>query len=534
MVAILTAEAWILIWHFQQPPAALQAPDPSRQGLALFLMHPKALWQILLWWAGIWLLLMLRRLPALASDLAPRDRPSLHPIWLCSHGLAYLFFFLLSRRIFDGTTDSLPGSDGLAALWLCLGLLLGIFWLLTLAPLTSWIGVVTRERTSIAAGIGLGTLGWFLFRTEGLLAGHSLWQSFAKPTLWVVYTLLRATYPEVVYQPQDMVVGTPQFEAEIYYTCSGYEGISLFLIFLSVYLWAFRADLRFPQVFWLIPIGVAATYALNVLRITILIMIGTSISSEVAVGGFHSQAGWISVTLAAFCTILLLRRVPAFSVRLQTEARPIGKEGSLASALLVPFLVLMATSMVVAAGSAGFEALYPLKAITTGLALWLYRDQYRRYRWTPSWHAVLIGSVVFAAWILAEEPADSGSTTAAGLGQLSPLEAGVWLGFRALNSSLIVPLAEEFAFRGYLLRRLAFHDFDDARAERFSWLACIGSSLLFGALHGRWIAASAAGLAYAVAFYHRRRLADAVWAHVTTNSLIAVYAIGFRHWTLWD
>ncbi len=47
------------------------------------------------------------------------------------------------------------------------------------------------------------------------------------------------------------------------------------------------------------------------------------------------------------------------------------------------------------------------------------------------------------------------------------------------------------------------------------------SSVLFGALHGRWLAGTIAGMFYAWALYRRGRVEDAILAHALTNALIA-------------
>ena len=56
-------------------------------------------------------------------------------------------------------------------------------------------------------------------------------------------------------------------------------------------------------------------------------------------------------------------------------------------------------------------------------------------------------------------------------------------------------IAEELAFRGFLLRRLVAEDFEAVPSGRFTWPALLLSSVAFGALHGsRWIAGTLAGL----------------------------------------
>ena len=72
--------------------------------------------------------------------------------------------------------------------------------------------------------------------------------------------------------------------------------------------------------------------------------------------------------------------------------------------------------------------------------------------------------------------------------------AAVWLLVRVVGAVITVPIAEELAFRGYLLRRLLSANFDDLSTVRFTWLSFVVSSVLVGALHGRWLAGTVAGM----------------------------------------
>ena len=128
----------------------------------------------------------------------------------------------------------------------------------------------------------------------------------------------------------------------------------------------------------------------------------------------------------------------------------------------------------------------------------------------------------------------------AGLGQpeaLASAPAGwsfFWMVFRVVGSVVTVPLAEELAFRGYLPRRLQAADFETVPLGRFSWLSFLLSSMLFGLLHGRWLAGTLAGMFYALALYRRRDLSEPVLAHAVTNALIAAYVLLTGTWSLWN
>jgi len=110
----------------------------------------------------------------------------------------------------------------------------------------------------------------------------------------------------------------------------------------------------------------------------------------------------------------------------------------------------------------------------------------------------------------------------------------LWVVVRVIGAVVTVPLAEELAFRGYLARRLVAREFERVPLGRFSWLAFLGSSLAFGALHQRFVAGTLAGMLYAVAVYRRGALTDAVVAHAATNALLAFYVLATGSWFLWE
>jgi len=105
---------------------------------------------------------------------------------------------------------------------------------------------------------------------------------------------------------------------------------------------------------------------------------------------------------------------------------------------------------------------------------------------------------------------------------------------RVAGAVITVPIVEELAFRGYLLRKLVASDFESVPFDGFTWPSFIISSAAFGVVHQSWIAGIAAGALFALAMYRRGRLADAVAAHATANALLACYIIATGYWSLWS
>jgi CAAX prenyl protease-like protein len=99
---------------------------------------------------------------------------------------------------------------------------------------------------------------------------------------------------------------------------------------------------------------------------------------------------------------------------------------------------------------------------------------------------------------------------------------------------VIVPIAEELAYRGYLLRRLVGQDFAAVRFEGIGLWPLLTSTAVFAAAHGTlWPAAAVAGLVYGLIVIRTGRIGEAVLAHATTNTLIALAVVLGGHWELW-
>lgn len=454
--------------------------------------------------------------------------PRAVPAWpfLVGHLAALAGFVAVTAYVLEGDARHSPWAAGWAVAWAALGLLVLLLWAAALVPAARWLPLARRGLGPLLLGLGVGLAAW----GAGQLT-DSLWGPLSRWTFAVVRGLLTLLPVEVVCRPEESIIGTEQFGVQIAPECSGYEGIGLVWVFAGVYLWRCRHELRFPAALLLLPAATAAIWLFNALRIVALIAVGTWLSPEAARGGFHSQAGWLAFNGVALGMIVAARRVPWFrAAAAAPSARP-----DATVAYLAPLLVLVLTMMLTGAFVSGFDWAYPLRVVLTGAALWHFRRSYTDLRWRWSWAAAGFGAAVFVLW-LALEPAPSAEATEGSAAALRGAPAGwaaLWLVFRVLGSVVTVPLAEELAFRGYLTRQLIASDFETVPPGRFTWLSFVVSSVLFGLLHGRWLAGTLAGMAFALALYRRRQLADAVVAHAVANALLAAYVLAAGAWWLW-
>ena len=262
--------------------------------------------------------------------------------------------------------------------------------------------------------------------------------------------------------------------------------------------------MRFPRASSSYPRAFLAIWLANGVRIAALVAIGASISESVALGGFHSQAGWLAFNFVALA-VMATGLNSSFFARLATGSGEVVDSEYAAVPYLVPFLALLGIAMITSAiATSKFEVLYSLRVFAVLGAVAFYWNFYQRnglFGWSWAWQPVAIGVAVFALWTAFEPPHDSGENAsfspAVGLAGSSAVAVILWTAFRAIGSIVAVPIAEELAFRGYLTRRLVSDDFDSLPMGQFSWFSFLVSSIAFGLMHGRWMAGTLAGLLFA-------------------------------------
>jgi CAAX prenyl protease-like protein len=201
---------------------------------------------------------------------------------------------------------------------------------------------------------------------------------------------------------------------------------------------------------------------------------------------------------------------------------------------LVPLLAILAAGMLAHALSAGFDVLYPLRPLAGVAALIFYRREFGQIVWRVTWRAPVIGAAVFAFWCLWGLYMQPKVAMPLALAQAPVALQSIWITCRALGAVAIVPIAEELAYRGYLMRVMGSRLFDKLPLAAVGWHALIVSSCVFGASHGAlWFPATVAGLAYGGLAIRTNSLGEAACAHAVTNGLIALEVVWWGQWQLW-
>jgi len=448
------------------------------------------------------------------GEQLPRPRPSL--AWALAHLSALAAFYLLTRRVTEGALGGSLDAFALPFAWGLAGLASAATLACAFLRTPALARVARKTRLGVAGGLALGTAA---FAAGSRIAETwPLCEPMARGSLWLSDRILALLFAERVYEPAEQVMGTPAFPVVVTKYCSGYEGVCLFLVFFSVFLVLQRDRLRFPQALLLLPLGALGAYLLNALRIAALVAIGTWFSPQTALDGFHVYAGWPLLCGVAFGSVALGTRISAFS---KAEGAP--TEGvNPTAAYLGPLVATIAATMIAGAISPSSDALYPLRIAPAVILLWLYRREYTLGRAGGAFEAVALGALTFAAWALLVHLAPHGD----GPPTLAPAEWKLlWWPARILGVCAVTPLIEELAFRGYLMRRLVSADFEGVNPGAAGWFAIGVSSLAYGLLHRYWVAATVAGILFAVEYRRRGKLVDAVVAHAVANALMVAVSL---------
>ena len=419
------------------------------------------------------------------------------------------------------------GYTGSVVAWLFLGAAVGITWAAWFAPTGFWLQLIAAEWSKLLTALVVAFIALMLANYT-----ESLWTVMSDATFQLSYWFLSLISDDVVVQPAEKILGAGDFKVNIAPECSGFEGIGLIVTFIAVYLYYYRDHLYIGRALLLFPVGALLIWLLNSVRIALLVKIGQSWSQDIAVGGFHSQAGWIFFILTSLA-VLQLSRLSFFGRKAWTDNDSAVNYDHLPFATLAPLVMLLASTLLTAALSADVNWFYPFKVIATAAVLaWFWR----LYGLLPaSWRfePVLAGIVVAVMWFfLVPENAEGNRVLESAMASQPVLYVLAWFVFRFIGSAVVVPLAEELGFRAYLYSRIAGIDVITKGRVPFNLLAAVISSIAFGLLHGDWLAGTIAGMIFMWVRLRSDTIWDAIIAHAVANALLFAVAVNTGYWHL--
>ncbi len=400
-----------------------------------------------------------------------------------------------------------------------------------LAPWSIWAKTARDGGVPLAmlmgVGLALPELGDLLFPLWHLDAIRNL--TFAA----VIWTSEQMGLSLV--QGGDYVLGQDAFAVQVGQSCSGIEGFVMISVFLTGYALLFWRQLSLGRVLAILPLGLALSWGLNVLRISVLIWLGVNVSPTLAVEGFHSHAGWLLFSVLALGLIALIHTVPWFHARALRGAGggarataplpPFFEDWNVAR--ILPFAVFMFSALIASTFFQHPALAYPVRLALMVAVLWMFRQPLRALEWRVNAWAIGAGGAIGVLWLLTA-PVGAGRDLALALTGLGGAAFAAWVMARTIGTTLAVPIIEELFFRSYLFDRLGA-----GRSPVRTLVAVFVSTAGFAVLHDRWLAAGLAGLVFAgLALRPGGRLTDAILAHVVANAVIAAAAIARQNWGL--
>lgn len=377
-----------------------------------------------------------------------------------------------------------------------------------------------------------GQLNWLVAGGRGIVEGTAIDLS-----LWF-YSLSGRPLPLVGHDGEHPTLSAPGFGVQIAPNCSGYQGMLSAFVLLGAYILLERRSLYVGRAAVLALLAVGGTFVLNALRIAVLFYIGEEISPEVAVNGFHSQFGTLSLLVVSVIAILLLE-TPLFRRRGETrswQAHQVSRDELLRIAILmVPLAIYLLAGMLAGLTVGTFNWLYPVPVLVAMGVLWSLRGPlHEALSARPSLLSIFVGVLTYVVWILLIPPDPERAVLLQSSLAAAPVwMAALWIAFRIFGSSVIVPLIEELAFRGGLMRLVQAVVPPVIGRWSIDILALVLTSVAFGLLHSEILAGVVAGLAFGAVYLWRRVLMDAVVAHAVTNFLICLHVLGLGEWSYW-
>lgn len=217
---------------------------------------------------------------------------------------------------------------------------------------------------------------------------------------------------------------------------------------------------------------------------------------------------------------------------------------------VLPFaLYLLGTNVVARFGDRWYPLTYSiLVAIVLATTWWLLRHSKAIQ---PHWKvapAVGVGLLGIVLWILLSKlhleqmlgqylPSFLRPEERVGYNPFSELSGDVriwsFIAIRLVGIAVLVPIAEELFWRGFLLRWLIDPEWKKIPLGEYTLSSCMLVTLLFTLAHPEWLAAASYCLLINGLLYWKRDLWLCVVAHAVSNLALAIYVLSSGDWWLW-
>jgi len=443
------------------------------------------------------------------------------------HLCIFIGFVITANRVLIYQHDQ---SNNYNFTWLLLVVLTAISWCLIIADKERWMKFLSEQFTSIVIALTCGfiiiVLGYYF---------QNFWEPMTEFTLGAAKFVLEIFYKDIIIDVSQKQLGIDKFYVLIGSPCSGLEGVVLAVSITGLYLYFSRNHLRVPQALILLPLAGIMSIALNIFRIVALIIIGEEVSPALAIGGFHSVAGWLSAILVALLIVFVFSQWNWIQKNTKVDRGHlvVSSDSKLAQAILIPFVVYTTLALLSQGFIEGFDYFYPIKVIFSLAIVFYFWKLYQIKVSDSKLISILAGVVVAILWVVIV-PTDEeiNINTIESFSSMSIwLQIG-WGFIRLVGFLILIPILEELVFRGYLLSRLSGQNINNNGKLDFNLFALILSSVLFGLLHDAWLAGTVAGFAFAFVRYQSESIINSITAHSVANLLVFCVAAYTGNWSL--
>ena len=218
-------------------------------------------------------------------------------------------------------------------------------------------------------------------------------------------------------------------------------------------------------------------------------------------------------------------------------------------AYVAPFVLYVVPTMVESSGWLGlsYELICTAKGILSAAALWWFRRHYPACSIVGFRLAITAGILGCVLWVALEHL----QSMLPVMRQLTAWLQGNRVGYdpfadgppsasktafiivRLIELAVIVPLAEELFWRGFLARYLIADDFETVAQGHFTLFSFAVVTVAFASVHPEFLAATVWGLMINVVYRKTRNLWACVAMHAVTNGLLGGYILATKNWHLW-
>jgi exosortase/archaeosortase family protein len=191
---------------------------------------------------------------------------------------------------------SAAASDALAAAPLAAAKLLILLPVIALFSRSDWSAILRKYRAEFLAAL-IVLLTFFPYRLF-----HTIWPAYSQLIATLAYYGAKPFVAGLAFinQPIPTIAG-PQINLQIVFWCSGFSALALFDTLVALIAILDWNELNHARLLTAYIAGGAAILAANIVRISLLVIIGNDIGPEYAMGRFHVNAGW-----AFFAVIYLI------------------------------------------------------------------------------------------------------------------------------------------------------------------------------------------------------------------------------------